>query len=90
MRKLLLGIALVVAFMAGESFEAHRQADANTLPAGYDFSGVDLMENYILDVVDETDFWDECDSTSFRDLAENSPEWMFNVIMEYRTWECNK
>ena len=89
MKKVLLGIALYVAFMGGQAFEAHRQADRNSLPAGYDFSGIDLMENYILDVVDETDFWDECDSTSFKDLAENSPEWMFNVIREYERWDCN-
>ena len=80
MKKLLLGIALIVAFWAGQAFEAHRQADCNTLPVGYDFS----------DVVDETDFWDECDSTSFRDLDENSPEWMLNVIIEYTKWSNTK
>lgn len=90
MRKLLLIIALYVAFMGGQTFEAHRQADANSLPAGYDFSGVDMMENYILDVVDESDFWFECDSTAFADYAENNPEWMFTVCMEYQKWNCNK
>lgn len=90
MKKVLLGIALIVAFWAGQAFEAHRQADRNSLPAGYDFSGIDLMENYIMDVVDETDFWDECDSTSFKDLAENSPEWMLNVIIEYTKWSNTK
>lgn len=90
MKKLLIAISLVVAFMAGESFEARRQANANSLPTEYDFSGIDLMENYIMDVVDETDFWESCDSTSFRDLDENSPEWMLNVIIEYTKWSNTK
>ena len=83
MKKLLIAIALYVAFMGGQAFEAHRQADCNTLPEGYDFSGVDYMENYIMDVVDETDFWEVCDSTAFNMYAENSPEWMVEVIAAY-------
>lgn len=90
MKKLLIAIALYVAFMGGQAFEAHRQADRNSLPVEYDFSGVDYMENYIMDVVNETDFWYECDSTSFRDLDENSPEWMLNVIIEYTKWSNTK
>lgn len=90
MKKLLIAISLIVAFWAGQAFEAHRCSAENTLPEGYDFSGVEMMENYIMDVIDETDFWEMCDSTSFRDYAENSPEWMFNVILEYKNWECHE
>lgn len=83
MKKLLLVISLYVAFMCGQTFEMHRQADRNTLPIGYDFSGIDYMENYIIDVVDESDFWYDCDSTAFNMYAENSPEWMIEVIAAY-------
>jgi hypothetical protein len=86
MKKLLIAIALYVAFMSGQAFEAHRQADCNNLPTEYDFSGIDYMENYIMDVVDETDFWYECDSTAFNMYDENSPEWMVEVIAAYNRW----
>jgi hypothetical protein len=87
MKKVLIAIALYVAFMAGQSFEAHRCSAENQVPEGYDFSGVDMMTNYILDVVDETDFWESCDSTAFNMYAENSPEWLFAVCMEYQKWD---
>ena len=41
------------------------------------------MENYVLDVVDETDFWDVCDSTAFNCYDENTSEWYLAVIIEY-------
>ncbi len=47
-----------------------------------------LMENFVLDVVDESDFWYECDSTAFRDLPENSSEWYLAVCLEYARWEA--
>ena len=43
----------------------------------------DILENYLMDVVDETDFWETCDSTAFNMYEENSPEWMLQVIIEY-------
>lgn len=89
MKKLLIAIALVVSFWGGQAFESHRCSAENQVPEGYDFSGIDLMENYILDVVDETDFWYECDSTAFNMYDENSPEWMLQVIIEYTKWDCN-
>lgn len=42
-----------------------------------------VLENYLMDVVDETDFWETCDSTKFSMYEENSPEWMLQVIIEY-------
>jgi len=93
MRHLTILAAIVVAFMCGQAFESRNTnqpgafycAD-NTLPEGYDFSGIDLMENFVLDIVDETDFWYECDSTAFSEYAENSPEWYFAVCIEYTKW----
>lgn len=42
-----------------------------------------IMENFVLDVVDESEFWECCDSTAFADFAENSSEWYFAVCLEY-------
>ena len=42
-----------------------------------------LMENYVLDVVDETDFWEVCDSTAFSIYVENTSEWYLAVCLEY-------
>lgn len=42
-----------------------------------------LMENYVLDVVDESDFWEVCDSTAFDCYMENSSEWYLAVCLEY-------
>lgn len=88
MKKLLLCCIMYLAFMCGQTFESHRCSAENQIPEGYDFSGVDMMTNYILDVVDETDFWEYCDSTAFNMYAENSPEWLFAVCMEYQKWDC--
>ncbi|MCR4849036.1 MAG: hypothetical protein K5920_09350 [Bacteroidales bacterium] len=42
-----------------------------------------LMEDYLLDVIDETDFWEECDSTAFSCYEYLTSEWYLAVICEY-------
>ncbi len=42
-----------------------------------------LLEDYVLDVVDETDFWEGCDSTAFSHYEENTSEWYLAVCLEY-------
>ncbi len=42
-----------------------------------------LMEDYVLDVVDETDFWEVCDSTAFSIYEENTSEWYLAVCLEF-------
>lgn len=42
-----------------------------------------LMENYVLDVVDESDFWEVCDSTAFNCYEELTSEWYLAVCLEY-------
>ena len=42
-----------------------------------------LMEDYLLDVIDETDFWEECDSTAFNCYEYLTSEWYLAVICEY-------
>lgn len=42
-----------------------------------------LLEDYVMDVVDETEFWSVCDSTAFNMYKENTTEWYFAVCMEY-------
>lgn len=42
-----------------------------------------LLCNYVLDVVDESDFWDLCDSARFQGEAD-TPEWYLSVIIEYQ------
>lgn len=42
-----------------------------------------LLCNYVLDVVDESDFWDLCDSARFQGETD-TPEWYLSVIIEYQ------
>lgn len=42
-----------------------------------------LMEDYVLDVVDETNFWEVCDSTAFSQYEENTSEWYLAVCLEF-------
>lgn len=42
-----------------------------------------LMEDYVLDVVDETAFWEVCDSTAFNIYEQNTSEWYLAVICEF-------
>lgn len=42
-----------------------------------------LMEDFVLDVVDETNFWEVCDSTEFSGYQEYSSEWYLAVICEF-------
>ena len=43
-----------------------------------------LMENYVLDVVDESDFWEVCDSTAFNCYEELTSEWYLAVCLNTR------
>lgn len=91
MKKVLLGsITLFVAFWAGQAFEARRLDNQIQMERAEKLSEVSTMTNYLLDVVDETDFWDEVDSTKLGVYEEDSPEWMLNVIIEYTKWSNTK
>ena len=90
MKKLLIAISLVVAFWAGQAFEAHRLDNQIQMERAEKLSEVSTMTNYLLDVVDESDFWDEVDSTKLGVYEEDSPEWMLNVIIEYTKWSNTK
>ena len=90
MRHLTIFAAIVVAFMCGQAFESR---NTNQQPASctYTYEDTiateDLLENFVMDVVDETDFWFECDSTAFSMYEENTTEWYFAVVIEYARWE---
>ena len=80
----------LVAFLSYSKGEADATAEANRIHAEQSEVFVDevcwgdeVMENYVLDVVDETDFWDVCDSTAFNCYDENTSEWYLAVIIEY-------
>lgn len=89
MKKLLLLCALGVAFMVGETVNQHRLDNQIQMERAEKLSEVNVMTNYLLDVVDESDFWDEIDSTKLGVYEEDSPEWMLNVIIEYTKWSNN-
>ena len=89
MRHLTILAAIVVAFMCGQAFESR---NTNKQPASCTYtyedtelSTEDLLENFVMDVVDETDYWDVTDSTAFRDYEENTSEWYLAVIVDYCT-----
>lgn len=64
------------AFFVMMAFATKSNDDA-TKPIGL------ACEKYVCDVVDETDFWFECDSTAFNKYEENTTEWYMAVVMEY-------
>ena len=41
------------------------------------------LENYVIDVIDEGDWWETCDSTAFSMYEPESLEWYFAVVTEY-------
>lgn len=90
MRHLTILAAIVVAFMCGQAFES-RNTNQPSASCTYTYedtelSTEDLLENFVMDVVDETDFWWECDSTAFSMYEENTTEWYFAVVIEYARW----
>ena len=87
---LTLMAAYLVAFVAyskGKSYgmaEANRQYTEQTeLHVEPVCWGDIVMEDFVLDVVDETDFWELCDSTAFNCYDVNTSEWYLAVILEY-------
>lgn len=84
----LLGLAVGCStYFAGVrrgSAEARRELVEKTeTPIEQPCWGDILMENYVLDVVDETGFWEVCDSTAFNIYEENTSEWYLAVCLEY-------
>ena len=87
-------IVTLAAFMAGvlclgmcfvTYAEGHERGMENAAlqPSGAPCWGDILMEDYVLDVVDETDFWEVCDSTAFSVYEENTSEWYLAVCLEF-------
>lgn len=82
MKKILFVISLTVAFMCGAMVN-QMHTDKETKSA---YTLDDVAENYLLDVIDETDFWYECDSAVINQYDVDDPSWMLNVIIEYTKW----
>ena len=87
MKKLtfIAAIALVVLFSIGAFSEGKvRGYEAAKAELSKEICWGDvLMENYVLDVVDETDFWDVCDSTAFNAYVPYTSEWYLAVCCEF-------
>lgn len=77
-----------VCYSAGHS-RGYAQANQEFPECGPCWGDV-LMEDYLLDVIDETDFWEECDSTAFSCYEYLTSEWYLAVICEYAKWDASE
>ena len=82
-------VVLVSIILALWSCSTSKNVETTVYPE-YKTHSYQVLENYILDVVSESDFWEESDAIDFIDYEEYTPEWMLDVIVAYTQWYTNQ
>ena len=87
---ILLILTVIAAIFAIRATQSYNEINSIDWIAQDDNKAYDVLQNYLIDVIDETDFWYECDSTQFNSYKESTPEWMLQVIISYTIWDNNR